>query len=77
MKFYNGQWLLKDFEKSCPSIRFEYVICIFLLLGSTVTLGIDDDYVVCDVQDVYEVEKEKMLLGKRLVLTKLDFDIYI
>jgi len=23
------------------------VVCIFLLLGSTVTLGIDDDYVVC------------------------------
>jgi hypothetical protein len=77
MKFYNGQWLIKDFEKSWPSIRFEYVVCIFLLLGSIVTLGIDDDYVVCDVQDVYEVEKEKMLLGKSLVLTTLDFDKYI
>jgi hypothetical protein len=30
-----------------------------------------------DVQDVYEVEKENMLLGKRLVLTTLDFDINI
>jgi hypothetical protein len=30
-----------------------------------------------DVQDVYEVKKEKMLLGKRLVLTTLDFDINI
>jgi len=30
-----------------------------------------------DVQDVYEVEKEKMLLGKRLVFTTLDFDINI
>jgi cyclin T len=29
------------------------------------------------VQDVYEVQKEKMLLGKRLVLTTLDFDINI
>jgi cyclin T len=33
---------------------------------------------VCvDVQDVYEVEKEKMLLGKKLVFTTLDFDINI
>jgi hypothetical protein len=31
---------------------------------------------VC-VQYVYEVDKEKMLLGKRLVLTTLDFDINI
>jgi hypothetical protein len=30
-----------------------------------------------DVQDVYEVEKENMLLGKKLVLTTLDFDINI
>ncbi len=30
-----------------------------------------------DVQYVYEIEKEKMLLGKRLVLTTLDFDINI
>jgi len=30
-----------------------------------------------DVQDVYKVEKEKMLLGKRLVLITLDFDINI
>jgi cyclin T len=30
-----------------------------------------------DVQDVYEVEKENMLLGKRLVFTTLDFDINI
>jgi hypothetical protein len=24
MNFYNGQWLIKDFEKPWPSIRFEY-----------------------------------------------------
>ncbi len=30
-----------------------------------------------DVQDVYEVKKEKVLLGKRLVFTPLDFDINI
>jgi hypothetical protein len=30
-----------------------------------------------NVQDVYEVEKEKVLLGKRLVLTQLNFDINI
>jgi cyclin T len=29
------------------------------------------------VQDVYEVQKEKMLLGKRLVFITLDFDINI
>jgi cyclin T len=34
--------------------------------------------VLCvDVQYVYEVEKEKMLLGKELVFTTLDFDINI
>jgi cyclin T len=27
-----------------------------------------------DVQDVYEIEKERMLLWKRLGLTTLDFD---
>jgi hypothetical protein len=53
MNFYNGQWLIKDFGKSWPSIRFEYVVCIFLLLGSTVTLGIDDDYVVCRCSKCY------------------------
>jgi cyclin T len=30
-----------------------------------------------DVQDVYDIEKEKMLLGKRLVFTTLNFDIII
>jgi len=28
-------------------------------------------------KDVYEVEKEKVLLGKKLMLTTLDFDINI
>jgi cyclin T len=30
-----------------------------------------------DVQDVYEVKKEKVLLGKRLTFTTLNFDINI
>jgi cyclin T len=30
-----------------------------------------------NVQDVYEVEKQKVLLGKKLVLTTLDFDINV
>ncbi len=30
-----------------------------------------------NVQNVFEIEKEKMLLGKRLVFTTLDFDIII
>jgi hypothetical protein len=47
MNFYNGQWLIRDFGKPEPSTRFEYVVCIFLLLRSTITLGIDDDYDVC------------------------------
>jgi hypothetical protein len=47
MNFYNGQLLIRDFRKPWPSIRFEYLLCIFLLLGSTITLGIDDDCVVC------------------------------
>ncbi len=45
--FNNGQWVIRDFGKPWPSIRFEYVVCIFLLLRSTVTLGIDNDYDVC------------------------------
>jgi hypothetical protein len=38
MKFYNSQWLIKDFEKLWPNIRFEYEICILLLLTSIVTI---------------------------------------
>jgi cyclin T len=30
-----------------------------------------------DVQDVYEIFLKKMLLGKKLVVTTLDFDINI
>jgi hypothetical protein len=47
MNFYNGQWLIKDFGKLWPNIRFEYAVCIFLLLRSIVTLGINDGYVMC------------------------------
>jgi hypothetical protein len=47
MNFYNDQWLIRDFGKPWSNIKFEYVFCISLLLGSIVTLGIDDDYVVC------------------------------
>jgi hypothetical protein len=32
---------------------------------------------VVDVQDVYDLEKEKVLLGERPVFTTLDFDINI
>jgi hypothetical protein len=75
MNFYNGQWLIKDFE--WPSIRFEYVIFIFLLLGSIVTLGIDDDYDVCRCLRCLRNLKKKVLLRERLVLIILDFDINI
>ncbi len=38
----------KGFWKAMAKhLKFEYVVCIFLLLGSIVTLGIDDDYCVC------------------------------
>jgi hypothetical protein len=47
MNFYNDQWLIRDFGKPWPSIKFEYVVSIFILLEFIVTLGIDDDYVVC------------------------------
>ncbi len=67
MNFYNGQWLIKDFGKPWPSIRFEYVICIFLLLGSIVTLGIDDDYDVRKCLRCLWHLKKKVLLGERLV----------
>jgi hypothetical protein len=63
MNFYNGQWLIRDFGRLWPSIRFEYFVCIFLLLGSTVPLSIDDHYGV-NFQNVYEIKKEKMLLEK-------------
>jgi len=26
MNFYNGQWLIRDFGKPWPSVRFEYVV---------------------------------------------------
>ncbi len=74
MKFYNGQQLIRDLGEPWLNIKFEYVVCIFILLGSIVTLGIDDDY------DVYRCSKclqKKVLLGGRVVLTTLDFDINI
>jgi hypothetical protein len=30
-----------------------------------------------NVQNVYEIQKEKMLLGKKLVFTTLDFDVNV
>jgi hypothetical protein len=77
MKFYNGQWLIRDFGEPWPSIRFEYVVCIFLLLGSIVTLGIDDDYDVCKCSKCLWNNKKKVLLGEKLVLITLNFDINI
>jgi hypothetical protein len=65
MNFYNGQWLIKDFGKPWPSIRFEYVICIFLLLGSTITLGIDDDYDVCRCSRCLQSKNGEGAIGKK------------
>jgi len=77
MNFNNGQWLIKDFGKPWPSIRFEYVICIFLLLGFAVTLGIDDDYDVHRCPRCLRSKKGEGVIGKKLVFTTFDFDINI
>ncbi len=78
MKFYNSQWLIKDFGKLWPSIRFEYGICIFIIIEvycNNIVITVLMMTMMCvDVQDVYKVEKEKVLLGKRLVFITLDFD---
>jgi cyclin T len=49
----------------------------FLLPGPTVRLGMTTILMCVDVQEVYEAEKEKVLLGERLVLTTLGFDLNI
>jgi len=66
MNFYNGQWLIMDSRKSWPSTRFEYVVCIFLLLRSIVTLGIDDDYVVCRCSRCLGSKKGENVIGKKV-----------
>jgi hypothetical protein len=59
-----------------PNMKFEYVVYILLLLGSIVILMMT--MMSFDVQNVYKVEKEiQMLLGKRLMLTTLNFDLNI
>jgi len=58
--------LIRDFRKSWPSLRFEYVVCIFLLLGFTVTLGIDDDYVVCKCSRCLRNRKGENDIGKKV-----------
>jgi hypothetical protein len=66
MNFYNGQWLIKDFGKPWPSIRFEYVVCIFLLQGFTITLGIDEDYVVCRCSRCLQSRKEEDVIKEKV-----------
>jgi len=68
MNFYNGRWLIRDLGEPWPNIKFEYVVCICILLRSIVTLGIDDDYDVCRCSRCLQSKKEKVLLGERLVL---------
>jgi hypothetical protein len=64
MNFSIGQWLIKDFKEPWPSIRFEYVVCIFLLLGSIMTLGIDDDYDVCKCSRCVQSKKGEGAIGR-------------
>jgi hypothetical protein len=64
MNFYNGQWLIRDFGKPWPNIRFEYVICIFLLLGSIITFGINYD--VCRCSRCLRSKKGKGVIGKKV-----------
>jgi hypothetical protein len=68
MKFYNGQWLIRNFGKPWLSIRFEYVICIFLFLGFTRILGIDDDYVMCKCSRCLQDKKEEDVIGEKVVV---------
>ncbi len=46
--------------------KVEYVVCIFILLGSVVTLGIDDDYVVCKCSKCLWNTKGKDVIGKKV-----------
>jgi hypothetical protein len=46
--------------------KVEYVVCIFLLLRSIVTLGIDDDYVVCKCSRCLQSTKEEYVIGKKI-----------
>ncbi len=55
-----------DSRKSWPSIRFEYVVCIFLLLRFIVTFGIDDDYVVCRCSRCLGSRKGENVIGKKV-----------
>ncbi len=59
MNFYNGQWLIRDLREPWPNIKFEYVVCIFILLGSIITLGIDDDYDVCRCSKCLQSKKKR------------------
>jgi hypothetical protein len=77
MKFYNGQWLIRDFGEPWSSIRFEYVVCIFLLLGSIVTLGIDDDYDVCRCSKCLRNKKKGIIGRKASVHHIINIDINI
>jgi hypothetical protein len=77
MNFYNGQWLIRDFGKPWPRIRFEYVVCIFLLLRSIVTLGIDGDYDVCRGSKCLQCRKGKGAIGKKASVHRIGLDINI
>ncbi len=41
------------------------MVCIFLLLRSTITLGIDDDYDVCRCSKCLRSRKGKGVIGKK------------
>jgi len=77
MNFYNGQWLIRDFGKPWPRIRFEYVVCIFLLLRFVVTLGIDGDYDVCRGSKCLRRRKGKGAIGKKASIHRIGLDINI
>ncbi len=64
MNFYNGQRLIRGLGEPWPNIKFEYVVCIFILLRSIVTLGIDDDYDMCRCSRCL-LSKKKGVIGKK------------
>jgi len=46
--------------------KVEYVVCIFLLLGFIVTLGINDDYVVRRCSRCLQSKKGEYVIGKKV-----------
>ncbi len=49
------------------------MVCIFLLLGSIVTLGIDDDYDVCKCSRCLRNKKKGGVIGRKASAHHIEF----